>query len=153
MSDHAQQDSAAETHDEHGEEHHSSTATYMAVFAALCILTLGSFLTTSAPWKAVVPDHVSWAIMMTVSCCKAMLVILFFMHLKHEANWKYVLTIPAGFMSIFLVLMLVPDVGWRTDNYSSERWHESAQPAVSAPADHDHDQEHEPADDSQHPKH
>ena len=34
--------------------------------------------------------------MMAVSCTKAMLVILFFMHVKYEANWKYVLTIPAG---------------------------------------------------------
>ena len=51
--------------------------------------------------------------MMAVSCTKAMLVILFFMHVKYEANWKYVLTIPAAFMSIFLILALVPDVGLR----------------------------------------
>ena len=51
--------------------------------------------------------------MMAVSCTKAMLVILFFMHVKYEANWKYVLTIPASMMSIFLMLALVPDVGLR----------------------------------------
>ena len=44
------------------------------------------------------------AFMMAVSCTKAMLVILFFMHVKYEANWKYVLTIPAAIMSIFLML-------------------------------------------------
>jgi cytochrome c oxidase subunit 4 len=64
--------------------------------------------------------------MMAVSCTKAMLVIMFFMHLKWEANWKWVLTIPASFMSIFLLLMLVPDVGMRQNNgyerYSWERW-------------------------------
>ena len=54
--------------------------------------------------------------MMAVSCTKAMLVILFFMHVKYEANWKYVLTIPAGMMSMFLMLMLVPDVGMRMRN-------------------------------------
>jgi cytochrome c oxidase subunit 4 len=63
--------------------------------------------------------------MMAVSCTKAMLVIMFFMHLLWEANWKWVLTIPATFMSIFLMLMLVPDVGWRQNNgyahYSEER--------------------------------
>ena len=32
-----------------------------------------------------------------------MLVIMFFMHLMWEANWKYVLTIPASMMSIFLL--------------------------------------------------
>jgi len=31
-------------------------------------------------------------------------------------------------MSIFLVLMLVPDVGRRTHNYSEERWEHSAKP-------------------------
>ena len=46
--------------------------------------------------------QVGWTFMMAVCCTKAMLVILFFMHVKYEANWKYVLTIPAGFMSIFL---------------------------------------------------
>ena len=51
--------------------------------------------------------------MMAVSCAKASLVMLFFMHLKYEANWKYVLTIPAGIMAIFLMLALVPDVKWR----------------------------------------
>ncbi len=34
--------------------------------------------------------------MMAVSCTKAMLVILFFMHVLYEANWKFVLTIPAA---------------------------------------------------------
>ena len=59
--------------------------------------------------------------MMAVSCAKALLVILFFMHLKWEANWKYVLTIPAAMMSVFLVLMLVPDVGCRYNHYTEER--------------------------------
>ena len=70
--------------------------------------------------------------MMAVSCCKAMLVILFFMHLIWEANWKWVLTIPASCMSLFLVVALVPDVGMRIDNgyarYSRERWTYAAEP-------------------------
>ena len=58
---------------------------------------------------------------MAVSCTKAMLVVLFFMHVLWEANWKYVLTIPAAMMAIFLALMLVPDVGMRTRMVSQER--------------------------------
>ena len=65
---------------------------------------------------------------LAVSCAKASLVILFFMHLKWEANWKYVLTIPASIMSIFLMLMLVPDIGRRTRTYSETRWLHAAQP-------------------------
>ena len=46
-----------------------------------------------------------------------MLVITFFMHMYWEANWKYVLTIPAAMMSVFLICMLVPDIGYRTRHY------------------------------------
>ena len=66
--------------------------------------------------------------MMAVSCTKAMLVILFFMHLKYEADWKYVLTIPASIMSVLLILSLVPDVGLRMRMYSPERREHAAQP-------------------------
>jgi len=88
-----------------------------------------------------------WATMMAVSCCKAMLVILFFMHMLWEANWKYVLTIPASMMSIFLLLMLVPDIGRRTTRYAEERWLYAAEPkpvkvagesAEELGSDHDH---------------
>ena len=44
--------------------------------------------------------QIGWAFMMAVSCTKAMLVILFFMHVKYEANWKYVLTIPQFSLNI-----------------------------------------------------
>jgi cytochrome c oxidase subunit 4 len=57
---------------------------------------------------------------------------MFFMHLLWEANWKWVLTIPASFMSLFLMLMLVPDIGWRQNNgfarYSNERLLYAADP-------------------------
>jgi cytochrome c oxidase subunit 4 len=68
--------------------------------------------------------------MMAVSCTKAMLVILFFMHVKYEASWKYVLTIPAAFMSIFLILALVPDIGMRSHWVSEEREQYMANPRV-----------------------
>ena len=69
-------------------------------------------------------------IFIILSLFKFVLVVMFFMHLKYEANWKYVLTIPAGMMSIFLVLMLVPDVGMRMRHYSVERHARRAAEAV-----------------------
>ena len=94
-------------------------AKYIYVFIALCVLTTASFMTASPYWPFHQTEKVGWVFMMAVSCTKAMLVILFFMHVKYEANWKYVLTIPAAFMSIFLILMLVPDVGMRN---KTEGW-------------------------------
>ena len=50
-----------------------------------------------------------------------MLVILFFMHLKWEANWKWVVTVPASMMSLLLILALIPDIGLRMRHASRER--------------------------------
>ncbi len=107
-------------HDQGDHGHHGGLMQYVYVFAALCVLTACSFFTYSSAWPFHDTPQVGWAFMMAVSCTKAMLVILFFMHVKYEANWKYVLTIPAGFMSIFLIMMLVPDVGLRNHWASDE---------------------------------
>jgi cytochrome c oxidase subunit 4 len=105
---------------EHAAHHgHAGIAKYIYVFVALCILTTMSFWTSNMlpiPWPFPHQPAIARTFMMAVSCTKAMLVILFFMHVKYEANWKYVLTIPAAMMSIFLMLMLVPDVGMRMRN-------------------------------------
>ena len=119
--------------DDHAE--HGGIGKYLVVFAALCVLT--ACRSSPIPATGRSAKHVAWAFMMAVSCTKAMLVIMFFMHLLWEANWKWVLTIPASFMSIFLMLMLVPDIGWRQNNgfarYSRDRWLFAADPpAVEA---------------------
>ena len=106
---------------EHDAHHGGSIKTYVVVFLALCLLTTASFFTYSEFWRENFSPQAGWAFMMAVSCTKALLVVLFFMHLLYEANWKYVLTIPMVFMSIFLVLMLVPDVGMRMNRVSEER--------------------------------
>lgn len=108
---------SADAHTDHG-----GLGKYIAVFFVLCFLTACSFWTYSDYWPKSLDDAATKRIfMMAVSCTKALLVILFFMHLKWEANWKWVLTVPASLMSIFLVLMLVPDVGLRMRHASEER--------------------------------
>ena len=97
-------------HDNHGSH---GIAKYLYVFGALTLLTSASFFTYSSYWPYHKTPAVGWTFMMAVSCTKALLVMLFFMHLKYEASWKYVLTIPATVMAVFLMLALVPDVKWR----------------------------------------
>ena len=109
-------------------EEHGGTGKYWAVFGALCVLTTLSFLTYFEFWDQLFSTEVSRALMMAVSCAKAGLVISCFMHLYWEANWKYVLTIPAAIMSVFLICMLVPDIGYRTVKYSNARWQHAAVP-------------------------
>ena len=95
-----------------GDEAHD-TRVYWYVFFALTVLTGASFFTYSRYWPFHDTPAVGWTFMMAVSVTKALLVMLFFMHLKYEANWKYVLTIPASVMAVFLIIALVPDVMWR----------------------------------------
>ena len=117
--------------DGHGDDHahHGGLGTYLAVFLALCGLTTLSFFTYSSYWPWRDEPQVGWAFMMAVSCTKAMLVVLFFMHVLWEANWKYVLTIPAAMMAIFLVIMLIPDIGMRSRMLSQERLLYMARPS------------------------
>jgi len=123
MSDPHATEHAHPGHEDHG------IGKYLAVFAALCVLTGASFFTYSRYWPFHETPQVGWIFMMAVSCTKAMLVILFFMHVKYEASWKYVLTIPPAIMAIFLMLALVPDVGLRSRMFSEERKERMAQPA------------------------
>ena len=118
-------------HDEHGlhDHGHGGVGKYLLVFLALCFLTTMSFLTYSPLWPWRDEPQVGWAFMMAVSCTKAMLVVLFFMHVLWEANWKYVLTIPAAMMALFLGIMLVPDIGMRNRMVSQERALHMARPS------------------------
>ncbi len=132
----------ANSHDDH--EHHGGVGIYIAVFVSLCVLTSLSFLTYFDFWRDRVPMEASRAFMMFVSCTKAMLVIMFFMHLKWEANWKWVLTVPASVMSAFLILMLIPDIGLRMRHASNERMIHAAE----VPAQ---DEEHDSQKHTDHP--
>ena len=118
------------SHDDHG---HGGVGKYVTVFVALCILTFISFAIGSSTYIMNTPS-IGWTGMIAVSCAKAMLVILFFMHLKWEANWKYVLTVPASIMSIFLMLMLVPDIARRPRYYAESRWLHAPVPEAQAEA-------------------
>lgn len=145
-------DSSHDGHDhgdhDHGDHDHGGLTKYAAVFAALCVLTTASFFTYSSYWPFQDTPAVGWAFMMAVSCTKAALVMLFFMHLWWEANWKFVLTFPAMFMAVFLMCMLIPDVGLRTEKYSEERWEYAAEPSDASDHDdgHGEDADHGAAD-------
>ncbi len=92
---------------------------FVTIFLMLCALTLTSFWIANSHLMET-PSN-GWAAMMAVSAAKAMLVILFFMHLWWEKRWKYALTLPAMILGVVLVLLLVPDIGHRADSYSNTR--------------------------------
>jgi cytochrome c oxidase subunit IV len=93
---------AAEPHGEHAHPN------YWAVFGALCILTVAS----------VIADQLGGAIgktllalaVLTVAVLKAMFVMLYFMHLKFEGKWKYVLLAPTMILAVAIIAALSPDI-------------------------------------------
>lgn len=105
---------------------------FMIIFVMLCVLTGLSFGVANSPLM----DHplTGWTVMMAISTAKAMLVILFFMHLWWEKSWKYVLTVPAMIIGVVLVLLLIPDVGNRFATYSRTRRLAAPEPMFSSPS-------------------
>jgi len=92
-------------------QHAHAHPNYMVVFWLLVILTGASFVTFFLP--EAMSGMAILLFVMLVAVCKASLVGMFFMHLKFEGPWKYVVLIPAGLLLVMLVIALVPDVGLR----------------------------------------
>lgn len=92
------------SHDEHSGSH----VNYVVIFFALCGLTALSVLSDifrpSSQAALIV-------VVLAIAAAKATCVLLFFMHLKFEGNWKYVLLAPTTILAIGLPLALLPDIG------------------------------------------
>ena len=90
-------------HDEHSHGHPN----YFLIFIALCGFTLVSIVADVV--------HLDWAVkvvaVLSVATCKALCVMAWFMHLKFERAWKYVLLAPTTILALGLPLALMPDVG------------------------------------------
>lgn len=84
---------------------------YLAVFGFLVVLTAASFFTVFLHSTLGLMGII--AFVMGVAVCKATLVAMYFMHLKFERAWKYLMLIPTMVLAVALVLALVPDVGYR----------------------------------------
>lgn len=92
-------------HDDHSAHH----VNYLYVFFALCGLTVLSVAFDMLGGS--VPHGVVIVLVLAVAIAKALSVMMFFMHLKFEGNWKYVLLAPTTILAIGLPLALYPDVG------------------------------------------
>ncbi len=90
---------------EHDESH---GAAYFRVFLALCVFTAISVIAdvVHLPSKVMLG-----AIVLAVAVAKALCVMMFFMHLKFERAWKYLLLAPTIILAIALPLSLRPDIG------------------------------------------
>jgi cytochrome c oxidase subunit 4 len=98
---------------------HLPRVNYWYVFAALCVLTVVSWLADEigkgsglAEGEGATRRRIILAlVVLTVACFKAMFVMLYFMHLKFEGRWKFVLLGPTMILALAIVAALMPDIG------------------------------------------
>jgi cytochrome c oxidase subunit 4 len=95
------------SYDQH-QEIESQTSTYLKVFIALLVFTIMEYA-----YAMLVQEHLMALILglLAMALTKATLVAMFFMHLKFEGRWVYMLLIPTGFLASALVLAMLPDLG------------------------------------------
>ncbi len=93
-------------HDE-SHEHSHGHPNYLVIFFALCVFTGISIMADVIH----LPYAVKVVAVLSVATCKAFCVMAWFMHLKFERAWKYVLLAPTTILALGLPLALMPDVG------------------------------------------
>jgi len=91
------------SHDDHNTHH----VNYLAIFLILCVCTALSVIFDVLHMS----KPVTIVLVLAVACAKALCVMMFFMHLKFEGNWKFVLLAPTTILAIGLPLALFPDIG------------------------------------------
>ncbi|MDX1967638.1 MAG: cytochrome C oxidase subunit IV family protein [Planctomycetaceae bacterium] len=90
------------------EHHESHGATYFVVFLALCVFTA---MSVAADMVHMADKNVLRVIVLAIATAKALCVMLYFMHLKFERAWKYLLLAPTFILASALPFALAPDVG------------------------------------------
>lgn len=131
----------AAAHDTHGHDDHGSHphVNYFSIFIALCVCTLLSivfdlFKSPSLKWVII-------SLVMAVACAKAMFVLRYFMHLKFEGNWKFIVLLPTTILAIGLIFALAPDIGlhyYQPDVPQNREKVSATAPAAEHKDDHGH---------------
>ncbi len=117
------------TINEEQEQQIEAHAPYMKVFWTLLVFTLleyGYAMVAQGNFAILVIG------LMVLAITKATLVGMFFMHLKFEGPWVYAFLVPAAFLAVTLVVMLIPDIAMTGNRVMNSE--ETPPPAVVAPA-------------------
>ena len=90
---------------------HHAHPNYMAIFFILCLLTIASVIADMA--GGTIGKLLVGLIVLVVASLKAMYVLLYFMHLKFEGAWKYVLLAPTIVLALAIPAALAPDIAFK----------------------------------------
>lgn len=105
--------------DEQHHEHEHHAVNYTAIFGLLCVCTLLSIGFDLA--KESLSKPVLIVLILGVAVCKATFVLLYFMHIKFETGWKYVLLAPTAVLACALPFALAPDIAYHYYNVTAQQ--------------------------------
>ena len=103
--------------------HHGPTfQLYMVVAVALAVFTGLSFVFNYMAREKMIGVETSFVLILGVAVCKAVLVGMFFMHLKYEWGKLYFMIVPAFILGAMMMFVLLPDIviSWQASKHPLE---------------------------------
>ncbi|MCA8999901.1 MAG: cytochrome C oxidase subunit IV family protein [Planctomycetaceae bacterium] len=86
-------------------DHGLHKVNYAMIFGALCVCTVISYALDSVPNSAILVTGV-----LAIAVAKALFVMTYFMHLKFEGKWKFIILMPTAILAVGLMFALAPDM-------------------------------------------
>lgn len=98
--------------DTHATTNHGGTGAmpYLVIFGALVIFTAVSFIVNGAVRGGSVAAPTGFTIILAVAVCKALLVAIFFMHLKFDWKRVYFMIVPVLILGTMMLIVFLPDM-------------------------------------------
>ena len=84
--------------------------TYFLIFGALAVCTAISFLVNEGERHGMIGAYAGFAMIFAVAVCKAVLVGMFFMHLKLDWTRLYFVIVPVMILAVMMLVVLLPDI-------------------------------------------
>jgi cytochrome c oxidase subunit IV len=128
--------STAEHETPAAEAHPSLSREYFLVFLVLCGCTV---LSVIADMLHLSDKNITRVLVLAIAAAKASCVMLYFMHLKFETSWKYLLLAPTLVLAVSIPVALLSDISlhyYQVDVPQVRALSELPPPAAAAPADH-----------------
>src|SRR3954466_10811674 len=100
-----------------GGHHGPDLKLYLVIATALGMFTAVSFVVNFFVRDHTLAPLMGFLIILSVAVCKAVLVGMFFMHIKYDWNLLYFMLIPAFIMATMMMIVLLPDIvfAWHHD--------------------------------------
>lgn len=104
---------------------------YFAIFMALCICTAISVFLDIIH----ITPLVLVILVLSVAIAKALFVMTYFMHLKFEGKWKFLILAPTAILAVGLMIALAPDMAmhYYTNNAPQARAARAAAEGLNPP--------------------